>query len=316
MARKSVREFKKDECTDLAAALTYFAVLSLFPAMIALLSLLGLVGQGTETVDTVLDIVADTGADSVAETLEPTLTSLSQTPGAGWAFVLGLAVALWTASGYIGAFGRAMNRIYEVEEGRPIWKRRPVMLLITLLTVLLVAAAALILVLSGPVATAVGDQVGLGSTALTVWGIVKWPILLLIVAFIVAFLYYSTPNVQQTKFRWLSAGAILAIVSWVVASALFGFYVSNFASYDKTYGSLAGVIVFLLWVWITNLALLFGAELDAELERARQLQAGIEAEESIQLPPRDTTDIRKEAEKHAEDVLQGRRLRRSGGHRK
>ena len=185
-----------------------------------------------------------------------------------------------------------MNRIYEVEEGRPIWKLRPVMLLVTLVAVVLVALVALALVVTGPAAQAVGDAIGLGSTAVLVWNIAKWPVMLVVVVLIVALLYYATPNVKQPKFRWISVGALVAIVVWVLASAAFGFYVANFSSYNKTYGSLAGVIVFLLWLWITNLALLFGAELDAELERGRELQAGVAAEETVQLPPRDTRNER------------------------
>jgi membrane protein len=206
-----------------------------------------------------------------------------------------------------------MNRIYEIDEGRPIWKLRPVMLLITLVTVLLAALVAVGLVLTGPAAEAVGRAIGLESTAVTVWSIAKWPVLLAVVVLIVALLYYATPNVKQPKFRWLSIGAFVAIVVWVVASAAFGFYVANFSSYNKTYGSLAGVIVFLLWLWLTNLALLFGAELDAELERGRQLQAGVEAEETVQLPPRDTRVSDKNEAKRQQDVEQGRRLRESRG---
>jgi membrane protein len=313
VARKTLREFSKDQCTDLAAALTYYSVLALFPAAIAILSLVGLVGQGPKTVATLTDILTQIGAGSAADTLKDPLTQLSHSSGAGVAFVIGLASALWSASGYVGSFGRAMNRIYEVGEGRPVWKLRPVMLLVTLVTVLLTALVALALVVSGPVATAIGDAIGLGSTALLVWNIVKWPVMLAVVVLIVALLYYATPNVKQPKFRWISIGALVAIVSWVVASALFGFYVSNFSSYNKTYGSLAGVIVFLLWLWITNLALLFGAELDAELERGRELQAGIKAEETVQLPPRDTKKIDKAAAQQDEDVARGRRLRLSHG---
>jgi membrane protein len=208
-----------------------------------------------------------------------------------------------------------MNRIYEVTEGRPIWKLRPLMLLLTLVLVVLTAVVALGLVLSGAAAQAVGDALGLGSTVVTVWNIAKWPVLLGIVMMIVALLYYATPNVRQPAFRWISVGAIVAILIWVVASAGFGFYVANFGSYDKTYGSLAGVVVFLLWLWITNLALLFGGELDAELERARQLQAGMPAEEEIQLPPRDTRKSDKDARKEQEDVRRGRELRESRGGR-
>ncbi|GAA4753588.1 YihY/virulence factor BrkB family protein [Nocardioides endophyticus] len=313
IARKTVREFSQDQCTDLAAALTYYSVLALFPAAIALLSLVGLVGKGPKTVDTLLQILTDVGASSAADTLEPTLTELSTTPSAGLALVIGLATALWSASGYVGAFGRGMNRIYEVEEGRPIWKLRPVMLLVTVITVVLTAVVALGLVVTGPAAQAVGDAIGVGSTIVTIWNIAKWPVLLVIVVLIVALLYYATPNVKQPKFRWISAGAVVAIVVWLVASAAFGFYVANFSSYDKTYGSLAGVIAFLLWLWITNLALLFGAELDAELERGRELQAGLPAEELIQLPPRDTRKSDKAQAKERDDIERGRRLRATRG---
>jgi membrane protein len=302
-----------DECTDLAAALTFYAVLALFPAAIALLSLVGLVGQARETVDTLVQILDDLGASSAAQTLEPTLTQLSNTPGAGVALVLGLGLALWSASGYVGAFGRALNRVYEIGEGRPIWKLRPWVLLITLVTVVLAALVALALILTGPAAAAVGSAIGLGSTAVAIWNIAKWPILLGVVVVIVALLYYATPNVRQPKFRWLSVGALVAIVVWLVATAAFGLYVANFSSYDRTYGSMAGVIAFLVWLWITNLALLFGAELDAELERGRQLQAGIAAEETIQLPARDTRKTDKAAAKAREDVARGRRLRESRG---
>ena len=313
VVRKTMREFSRDRCTDLAAALTYYGVLALFPAAIALLSLVGLVGQGQSTVQTLTGILSDIGAGSVADTLEPTLMTLSEAPAAGFAFVAGLAAALWSASGYVTSFGRALNDVYEVEEGRPFWKLRPIMLVVTLVLVVLVALVAVALVLTGPAAQAVGDAIGLGSTVVTVWSIAKWPVLLLVVVLVVALLYWATPNVKQPKFRWISVGAVFAIVVWVLASAAFGFYVANFSSYDKTYGSLAGVIVFLLWLWITNLALLFGAELDAELERSRELQAGIPAEESIQLPPRDDHGIRKSQEKRADDVDRGRRLRRSRG---
>jgi len=313
VARKTLREFSKDQCTDLAAALTYYAVLAMFPAAIALLSLVSLVGQGQKTVTTLVQIMTKIGAGSQAHTLEPTLLELSHTPGGGVALVLGLLGALWSASGYVGAFGRAMNRMYEIDEGRPVWKLRPVILLVTAVLVVLAAVTMVGLIVSGPVATAIGDQIGLGSGVVTVWNIVKWPVMLVIVGLIVAILYWSTPNVRQPRFRWISIGAAVAIVVWIVVSALFGLYVSNFSSYDKTYGSLAGVIVFLLWLWLTNLALLFGAELDAELERGRELQAGIPAEETIQLPPRDDRNIKKAEKKQQKDVEKGRAIRLQNG---
>ncbi|HEV7876137.1 MAG TPA: YihY/virulence factor BrkB family protein [Nocardioides sp.] len=309
VVRKTMREFSKDQCTDLAAALTYYSVLALFPAVIALTSILGLVGQSDKAVEEVLKIVEDLGGGSLVTSIEPTLQDISSSQSAGLGFVLGLLGALWSASGYVGAFGRAMNRMYEVGEGRPIWKLRPVNLLLTAVLVVLTAIALAMLVLTGGVAEAVGKALGLGSTVVLVWNIVKWPLLLAIVIVIVALLYYATPNVKQPKFRWVSVGAVVAIVVWIVASAAFGFYVSNFSSYDKTYGALAGVIAFLLWLWLTNLALLFGGELDAELERGRELQSGIAAEETVQLPPRDTRNIEKAREKEQEDVHRGRQLR-------
>lgn len=307
--RKTIREFSKDQCTDLAAALTYYSVLALFPAAIALLSILGVVGQGPKAVNQVLDVIDQIGGGSLVGSIRPTLESLAGSPSAGPALILGLLGALWSASGYVGAFGRAMNRIYEIDEGRPIWKLRPVMLLLTLVLVVLTAAVLLALVVTGPVATAIGNAIGLGSTVVLVWDIVKWPVLLIVVVLIVALLYYATPNVKQPSFRWISGGAVLAIVVWILLSVGFGFYVANFSSYDKTYGSLGGVIAFLLWLWLTNLSLLFGAELDAELERGRELQSGIAAEESIQLPPRDTRTSDKARAKDLEDARRGRRLR-------
>ena len=202
-----------------------------------------------------------------------------------------------------------MNRIYEIGEGRPAWKLRPAMFVVTLVLVVLAAVAILALIVSGPLTQALGSALGLGPAAVLAWRIAKWPILLIVVLVIVATLYYATPNVKQTKFRWLSVGALVAIIIWALLSVAFGFYVANFSSYNKTYGALAGVIVFLLWLWLTNLALLLGAELDAELERGRELQSGVAAEDTIQLPARDTRNIDKAETKHAADVQRGRELR-------
>jgi membrane protein len=308
-AKAAFAEFSRDQCTDLAAALTYYAVLSVFPALLALVSLLGLFGQGESTTTALLDIVRQLGQGQVADQLKGPIEQIMSARGAGLALVVGIAGAIWSASGYVGGFGRAMNRIYQVDEGRPIWKLRPVVLLITVGLIIMAALVLLGLVVSGPVAQAIGDAVGLGGQSVTAWKILKWPVMLVIVVVMVAVLYHATPNVRQPRFRWVSVGAAVAIVVWVLASVAFGFYVSNFGSYNKTYGSLAGIIVFLLWLWITNLALLFGAEVDAELERARELQAGIEAERSIQLPPRDTRGSEKAETKLEERVAQGRRIR-------
>ena len=311
--RRTAREFASDQCTDLAAALTYYAVLSLFPALVVMVSLLGVFGQGRRTTDAVLQLAGDLGPGSAIETLRKPVEQLVESPSAGFALVVGVLGALWSASGYVGAFGRAMNRIYEIDEGRPVWKLRPLQLLITLAGLIMAAAVAFMLAISGPIASALGNALGVGGAALTVWHIAKWPVILVFVILAVATLYYATPNIRQPKFRWISIGAGLAIVIWALASVAFGFYVGHFSSYNKTYGALAGVIVFLLWLWITNLALLFGAELDAELQRGRQLQAGIPAEVELQLPPRDDRVIKKNQLKDQQDIDRGRKLRKSRG---
>lgn len=311
--RKTAREFTSDQCTDLAAGLTYYATLSLFPGLLAVVSLLGVFGQAGQTTDLVLQILGNFMSQDTVEGIREPLQNLVQTPAAGFAFFTGIVGALWPASGYVGAFGRAMNRIYSIEEGRPALKLRPTMFVITVITVTLIVLAALLLVLSGPVAEAIGTAIGLGSTVILIWNIVKWPVIAGIAVLLVAILYYAAPNIKQPKFRWMSLGSLLALIVWLIASAGFAFYVANFSSYNATYGSLGTVIVFLLWVWITNIALLFGAEFDAEVERGRELQAGIKAEETIQLPPRDTTQSDKLADKRAGDILIGRRLRKARG---
>jgi membrane protein len=289
VAKRAFTEFKDDNVTDWAAALTYYAVLSIFPGVIVFVSLLGLIGQGPDTVNKLLDVVKDVGAPASAiETLKGPITEVVNQQGgkAGLALILGVLGALWTASGYIGAFIRASNAIYEVEEGRKFYILRPLQILITIVAVLLLTLITLSLVASGNVAHAIGDAIGLGDTAVTVWNIAKWPIIVIIVSLMIAGLYHIAPNVKQPKFKWFTLGGFLALVLWVIASAAFGFYVANFGSYNKTYGSLGAVITFLVWMWITNNVLLFGAEVNAELERGRELEAGQPAEEDIQLPHR------------------------------
>jgi membrane protein len=291
--KRTSREFKQDNCTDWAAALTYYGVLAIFPALIALTSLIGLVGNPKKTTDALLGIVAALGPSSAVNTFAQPVRQVAQNHSAGLALILGLLAALWSASGYVGAFGRAANAIYEVEEGRPFYKLRPLQVLVTLICVLLLALVALSLVVTGPVAKAVGDAVGLGGAAVTAWDIAKWPVMALVVSGIFSLLYYATPNVKQPKFRWFTPGGFVALVVWIVASAGFAFYVANFSSYNKTYGTLAAVVVFLVWLWISNVAVLFGAEFNAELERERELQAGMRgAEETIQLPPRSTKKMK------------------------
>ena len=311
--KRTLREFMNDQCMDLAAALTYWAVLAIAPALLALVSILGLLGNSQDIVSQVMGYVEQMAPGAAGGQLETLLEAVTEQQSAGFALVTGLLVALWSASGYVMAFSRAMNRMYALDEGRPFWKLRPIILLVTLVLLVLVAVVVAALVLSGPVAAAVGNVVGLSDQAVTVWNIAKWPVIVLLVALTIAILYYATPNVQMPKFKWLSVGSFVAILVWAVATVGFAFYVSNFGSYDETYGALAGVILFLLWLWLTNNALLFGAELDSELERARELQAGIEAEKTLQLPPRDTSASEKRQEKIKEDVAAAKALRLSGG---
>lgn len=311
VGKRALHEFTDDGCTDLAAGLTYFAVLSIFPAIIGLVSLLGVFGQGESTTQAFLQIAVDLGADpqSTGYTfIEDFITKQQESSGAGLALALGLLGALWSASNYVNGFSRMMNRIYEVPEGRPFWVLRPVMVLVTVLVLLLVAVLGLSFVLTGPVAESVFGVVGLGDLATTIWAWAKWPAAALIVIFIIRLLYWATPNVKLPR-QILTPGAILAFLIWVLASAAFGFYIANFGNYDATYGSMAGVIVFLLWLWLTNTVLLLGAEIDAEAERMRELKRGQRAEEEMTLHLRGEAGAEKAAKKEQALVDDAREVR-------
>jgi membrane protein len=286
--KRTATEFMEDNLTDWAAALTYYGLLALFPAMIAMVSLIGLVGDPKSTTESLTEIVTEIGPASAAETFSGPIESIaSNQSAAGLAFIAGLAVALWSASGYVGAFMRASNVIYETPEGRPFWKLRPLQLAVTLVMVVLMAILALALVMTGPVVEAVAGPIGLGDTAISVWNIAKWPAMLAIFLFMVALLYYASPNVKLRGFKWVTPGSLVAIVVWALASAAFAFYVANFGSYDKTYGTLGGLVALLVWFWISNLAILFGHQLNAERERSLEIEEGRpRAEREIQLEPR------------------------------
>ena len=284
--KRTVKEFQDDNLTDWAAALTYYGVMSLFPMLLVLVALLGLVGQES-TITTMTDSLRAAGLKDVAKNVEGPLNEIVRNKGGAGALVgFGLLGALWSASGYVGAFTRAMNSIYEVKEGRPFWKLRPLQVVITLAAVLLVSLALVAVVVSGPIAEAVGRALGVGDTGVTVWGIAKWPVLLVVLMGMLAGLYYVAPNVRQPRLRWVSPGSVIAVMVWILASAGFGLYVSNFGSYGKTYGALGSVITFLVWMWLSNVALLFGGELDSELERERELKLGLPAEDELRLRPR------------------------------
>lgn len=289
LLRRTVHEFGQDGGIDVAAGLTFFAVLSVFPAALAIVSLIGIVGNGRATVDRLLALLSQVVPSAVTETLRQPLEGIATTSTANITFVIGVLAALWSSSTFVSAFSRAMNRIYEIDEGRPYWKRKPAQLAVTILLLILILISAVIVVVSGPIFRTLGETIGIGTTAVAVWNVAKWPILTAIVVMLVAVLYATTPNIQQPRFRWLSLGAILAIVLLAAASTGFGFYVSNFATYSHTFGALAGVIIFLVWVFLVNISLLLGAELNTEIERGRELQAGMPAERQLLLPPRDTT---------------------------
>jgi membrane protein len=286
--KRTLTEFREDNLTDRAASLTYYAVLSIFPALLALVALVGLVADPVTITRQLTKLVSSVGPASAANTFREPIASLAHGRStAGILLVVGVAAALWTASGYVGAFMRASNKIYEVEEGRSIIKLRPLQMLVTLVLVVLLALVLVALVVTGPIATRVGSAIGAGGAAVTAWDIAKWPVLLIIVTFMIAVLYYASPNARIRGLKSIIPGSVLAVGVWLLASAAFAYYVANFGSYNKVYGALGAVVVFLVWLWISNLAILLGAEINAERERSRQLRAGTPgAERELQLRER------------------------------
>jgi membrane protein len=285
--KRTVTEFKEDNLTDWAAALTYYGVLAIFPALIVLVSVLGLIGDSAT--QPLIDNLGKVAPGPAKEIFTSAIENLQGSKGAaGIFFIVGLAGALWSASGYVAAFMRASNSIYDIEEGRPIWKTLPTRVVLTVVLLALLAISAIAVTLTGGLAKQVGGVIGLSDTAITVWNIAKWPLLLLVVSFMFALLYWAAPNVKHPKFRWVSPGGVLAVIGWVIASLAFAFYVANFGSYNKTYGALAGPIVFLVWLWISNIMVLLGAEFNAELERGRAIEAGHPEDVEPFVEPRDT----------------------------
>ena len=284
--KRTVREFREDNLTDWAAALTYYGILSIFPALIVFVSVVGVVGA--PLTEPLLDNVGAFAPGEAKDILTNAVEGLERSRGgAGIVAIVAVAAALWAASGYVAAFMRAANIVWDVEEGRPVWKTLPLRVGITLALLVLLAASALIVVVTGPIAERAGDLIGVSDAVVTVWDVAKWPVLIFLVSLMLAILYYAAPNVRQPGFRWITPGSIVAVIVWVAASAGFALYVALFASYNKTYGSLGGVIVFLIWLWLSNAAVLLGAELNAELERRRQIEKGVPAEREPFLPPRD-----------------------------
>jgi membrane protein len=293
--KRTFKQFSEDNISDWAAALTYYGVLSIFPAAVVLVSLLGLLGNDGKT--TVTDALNDLTPNAQLRSLVDTvLTQVGDSGAAGFAAIIGLVVAFWSASGYVAAFMRASNAVYDVPEGRPVWKTLPIRVGVTAVIGLMLIASAAIVIFTGELSQVVGERLGFGGAAVTAWNIAKWPVLVVLVSLMFALLYWASPNAKTGGFRWITPGGIFAVVLWVVASGGFAFYLANFASYDKTYGTLAGVIAFLVWLWISNMAILLGAELDAELERGRAIAAGHPADDEPFLELRDTRKIKKGSE--------------------
>ncbi|MFD9489142.1 YihY/virulence factor BrkB family protein [Streptomyces sp. NPDC059991] len=283
----SLREFRDDELSDRAAALTYYGVLSLFPALLVLVSLLGMTGQSTT--DKVLHNVQRFAPGSARDIITDAVRQLQDSAGLGSVMaIVGLVLAVWSASGYVAAFIRAANAVYEMPEGRPVWKLLPVRIGLTVVLMVLAVISALIVVFTGGLARQAGTALGIGSAGLTVWSIAKWPVLAALVTLMIALLYWACPNAKVKGLKWITPGSFLALLIWMVASGAFAFYVANFASYNKTYGAMAGIIVFLVWLWITNLAILLGLEFDAEIVRQRAIAGGLPPDEEPYAAPRDT----------------------------
>jgi membrane protein len=284
--KRTMSQFLEDKLSTWAAALTYYAVLSIFPALLALVSILGVVGPSAT--QPLVDNLSTVAPGPAKEILTNALNGIKSNQGASTlTLIIGLAAAIWSASGYIGAFMDAANNVWDAPEGRPFWKKIPLRLAVTVVMLVLLTVSALAVVFTGPLARSLGDLIGAGGTFVTVWGIAKWPVLVLVVSLMISLLYWAGPNVKQPGFPWITPGGLLAVVLWIVASLLFAFYVSNFASYNKTYGSLGGVIVFLVWLWLTNLIILLGAEFNSEMERSRQIRAGHPPDKEPYLPLRD-----------------------------
>ncbi|WP_058233799.1 YihY/virulence factor BrkB family protein [Devriesea agamarum] len=315
VARRALAEFNRDQCTDLAASLTYFAVLSAFPGLLAVISLLAMFGQGQESTQAIIGFAHQIVPADTMKIVQPAIEQLTTKGGGVVALIIGVGGALWSASGYVGAFGRAMNRIYDVNEGRVVFILKPVQLLVTLTMVIAVVLVLAMSILSGGIAEKIGNLIGLGDTSVSIWNIAKWPVIAIIAILMIALLYYATPNVRQPKFRWLSPGAAIALIVMAVASFGFAFYVNNFGKFGATYGLVGGVIVLLLWLWIMNNVMLFGAEIDVEITRARQLARGLDAEEDIRLPLRSDTMVEKQQEKQEKLVDEARDIRLEHLHR-
>lgn len=285
---RSAAGYVTDDCTDFAAAMTYCAVTALIPSLVVVVALVNLVTDGSAAVKAILGILRDVGAGPIVgnSSLVSVLDSLLvQKDSAKVLFSLGLLVAVWSASGYVSAFTRASNRIYGVREGRTWWKLQLLEILLAAVAMVLMAVAATALVISGPLVNAVGTALHVGPTARLAYSIGRWPVLVAIGIILLSMLFWIAPNVRQPRFRWLTVGGAVALVVGTVVSFGFGLYVANFGSYSRTYGSLGAIVAFLVWLYLSNSAILLGVQVNAQVQRARLTQAG-EEEPVAPLTPR------------------------------
>lgn len=309
--KRARAEFRNDHLTTLAAALTYYAVLAVIPGLIVLFTALGLFGKSlTGRVVAQVNSVAPGSAGHLVHTL--LVQAQGHKSGSGIMAIVGVVIALWSASSYVNAFRQASNVIYGIGEGRPIWKTVPLRLGITTIAVVLLVACGLIVVVSGSIANEVGNAIGAGHTAVLAWNIAKWPVLLILISILLAVLFWASPNAKQAGIRWVSPGGLIATVLWLIFSALFAVYVVEFSSYNKTYGPLAGIVIFLVWLWLSNVAVLLGAEVNAELDHAKAIADGLPEDVRPFAEPRDTRKLDENDQQAVKEAQSRRRRSRRG----
>jgi membrane protein len=301
--------FVRHRGIDAAAALTFFTALAALPALLVLVSTFALFDDRERSTKDLAAVAGTILPDDAATDIGRALAELLSLQNPLLALAAGIVLLLWTVSGYATAFGRAMNAVYEVEEGRPFWAFRGRMLLVAVLLIALQTGIVAILLGTPSAADDILGRRGIAPVVATVWNIGKWPLLLVLVVLFIAVLYYFTPNVRHTRVRWASVGSLAAIGIWVVATLGFALYILVAGHYDALYGSLGGVIIALIWGYLTNAALIGGAELDAEFVRLRQLARGEPAEEVVRLPLRDSRRNRMLARQRSADVEAARRIR-------
>jgi membrane protein len=284
--KATVQEFQRDDAMGLAAQLAFFLILALFPFILVLVSLMGLVGN-PELASKVLDYFRQVMPEEAYKLIRTyTGDVISGQRPAPYLFSFSILFTLWTASGAFAALINALNRAYDVQETRPFWKVRGIAILMTLGLSVLILVGVLLLIVGEPIGQAIAEIFGLGELFELVWSIVRWPAALFFMVFTVALLYYFAPDVDQ-PFRWITPGGLIGVLLWVIASAAFSFYVNNFGTYNKTYGSIGVVIILLLYLYISSLTILFGAELNATLVRMKEEISGkqiIDAEPANEKP--------------------------------